>query len=77
MLGECIDNSSLECLFIVYPFVFEGKLVQYTGRIQRSKNPSVIFDYRDLKIDYFEKMFKRQKRYYTKLLNQICQKVKI
>ena len=66
--GEGIDISNLECLFIVYPFAFEGKLIQYIGRIQRSKNPPVIFDYRDLKIDYFEKMFKQRKRYYNKLL---------
>lgn len=66
--GEGIDIKSLECLFIVYPFAFEGKLVQYIGRIQRSENPPVIFDYRDLRIDYFEKMFKQRNRYYKKLL---------
>lgn len=66
--GEGIDISNLECLFIVYPFAFEGKLIQYIGRIQRSNNPPVIFDYRDSKIDYFEKMFKQRKRYYNKLL---------
>jgi len=66
--GEGIDISNLECLFIVYPFAFEGKLIQYIGRIQRSEKPPVIFDYRDSKIDYFEKMFKQRKRYYNKLL---------
>lgn len=43
--GEGIGISNLERLFIVYPF--EGNLVQYIGRIQRSKKPPVIFDYRD------------------------------
>lgn len=66
--GEGVDINNLECLFIVYPFAFEGKLVQYIGRIQRSENPPVIFDYRDPKIDYFEKMFKQRNRYYKKLL---------
>ena len=66
--GEGIDINNLECLFIVYPFAFEGKLIQYIGRIQRSEKPPVIFDYRDSKIDYFEKMFKQRKRYYNKLL---------
>jgi len=66
--GEGIDISNLECLFIVYPFAFEGKLIQYIGRIQRSEKQPVIFDYRDVKIDYFEKMFKQRKRYYNKLL---------
>ncbi len=66
--GEGIDISNLECLFIVYPFAFEGKLIQYIGRIQRSEKRPVIFDYRDTKIDYFEKMFKQRNRYYKKLL---------
>lgn len=65
--GEGIDINALECLFIVYPFAFEGKLVQYIGRVQRSGKPPVIFDYRDSKIDYFEKMFKQRNRYYNKL----------
>ena len=65
--GEGIDISALECLFIVYPFAFEGKLVQYIGRVQRSGKPPVIFDYRDSKIDYFDKMFKQRNRYYNKL----------
>ncbi|MBN1969183.1 MAG: DEAD/DEAH box helicase [Candidatus Delongbacteria bacterium] len=66
--GEGVDIDNLECLFIVYPFAFEGKLVQYIGRIQRSGKPPVIFDYRDTKIDYFNKMFKQRNRYYKKLL---------
>lgn len=66
--GEGIDVNNLDCLFIVYPFAFEGKLIQYIGRIQRSENRPVIFDYRDVKIEYFEKMFKQRKRYYNKLL---------
>ena len=66
--GEGVDIDNLECLFITYPFAFEGKLVQYIGRIQRSGKPPVIFDYRDSRIDYFEKMFKQRNRYYKKLL---------
>lgn len=66
--GEGVDVENLECLFIVYSFAFEGKLIQYIGRIQRSGKPPVIFDYRDSKIDYFDKMFKQRNRYYKKLL---------
>jgi superfamily II DNA or RNA helicase len=65
--GEGIDLNNLECLIIAYPFAFEGKLIQYIGRIQHSGNPPVIFDYRDSKIDYFEKMFMQRNRYYRKL----------
>ena len=66
--GKGVDIDNLGCLFITYPFAFEGKLVQYIGRIQRSGKPPVIFDYRDAKIDYFDKMFKQRNRYYKKLL---------
>jgi len=67
--GEGVDVDSLDCLFIVHPFAFEGKLVQYIGRIQRSGKPPVIFDFRDSRIDYFEKMFKMRRRYYRKLVH--------
>ena len=69
--GEGIDLNNLECLIIAYPFAFEGKLIQYIGRIQHSGNPPVIFDYRDSKIDYFEKMFKQRNRYYKKLTKKV------
>lgn len=69
---EGIDISNLECLFIVYPFAFEGKLIQYTGRIQRSEKQPVIFDYRDSRIDHFEKMFKQRMRYYKKLQKTVA-----
>ena len=70
--GEGIDISNLECLFIVYPFAFEGKLIQYIGRIQRSEKQPVIFDYRDSRIDHFEKMFKQRMRYYKKLRKTVA-----
>lgn len=38
------------------------------GRIQRSGKPPVIFDYRDLRIDYFDRMFKQRNRYYKKMM---------
>lgn len=69
--GEGIDLNNLECLIIAYPFAFEGKLIQYIGRIQHSGNPPVIFDYRDSKIDHFEKMFKQRNRYYKKLIKKV------
>jgi superfamily II DNA or RNA helicase len=68
--GEGIDIDKLDCLFLVYPFAFEGKLIQYIGRIQRSEKAPVIFDYRDSKIDYFEKLFKQRNRHYRKLLKR-------
>jgi len=38
LIGEGTDFPSLNCLFLVYPFSFEGKLIQYIGRIQRGQS---------------------------------------
>ena len=65
--GEGMDIENLDCLFLVYPFSFEGKLIQYIGRIQRSKGKQTIFDYRDKNIIYCEKLFKNRNRYYRKM----------
>jgi hypothetical protein len=57
----------LEVLFLVYPFSFEGKLVQYLWRLARNQDAKVIYDYRDGKIEYFDKLFKKRLAYYRKL----------
>ena len=68
--GEGSDIQNIECLFLVYPFSFEGKLIQYIGRVQRSEIAPTIYDYRDLKIDYLEKLFQKRNAYYKKI-NQL------
>lgn len=62
--GEGIDVDQFDCLFLVYPFAFKGKLIQYIGRITRSNQLPVIYDYRDRQIEYFEKLFKKRNRFY-------------
>jgi superfamily II DNA or RNA helicase len=67
LIGEGTDLPFFNCLFLVYPFAFSGKLTQYIGRIQRGDNANkVIYDYRDHRIDYLEKFFKKRLRYYKK-----------
>lgn len=67
LLGEGTDFPNLDCLFSVYPFAFSGKLTQYIGRIQRGTHKSkTIYDYRDIKVEYLEKFFKKRKSYYKK-----------
>lgn len=68
-MGEGIDIDVLDCLFLVYPCSFEGKLIQYIGRVQRSENVPAIYDYRDLNIPHLEKMFQKRNKYYNKLAN--------
>ncbi|MDN5289651.1 MAG: Type restriction protein res subunit [Mucilaginibacter sp.] len=65
--GEGTDIQDIGCLFLVYPFAFEGKLIQYIGRVQRSEISPVIYDYRDHKIGYLERLFQKRNLYYKKL----------
>ncbi len=67
-IGEGTDIGVLDCLILAYPFSFEGKLIQYIGRVQRSQVAPVIYDYRDYKIEYLNNMFKQRNKYYRKLL---------
>ncbi len=68
--GEGFDLDQISCLFLVYPFSFEGKLIQYMGRVQRSEVAPVIYDYRDIRIDYLNRMFLKRNVYYRKLEKQ-------
>ncbi|PSL19206.1 DEAD/DEAH box helicase [Chitinophaga ginsengisoli] len=68
--GEGTDLDNATCLFLVYPFSFEGKLIQYIGRVQRSEIAPVIYDYRDVRIDYLNKLFLKRNTYYRKLIRQ-------
>lgn len=65
--GEGTDIQNIECLFLVYPFAFEGKLIQYIGRVQRSEISPTIYDYRDHKIGYLERLFQKRNLYYKKI----------
>lgn len=67
LVGEGTDFDNLDCLFLVYPFAFSGKLTQYIGRIQRGNTRNkYIYDYRDQKVDFLENLFRKRLRYYKK-----------
>ncbi|MEI7502533.1 MAG: DEAD/DEAH box helicase family protein [Paludibacter sp.] len=68
--GEGSDLQNANSLFLVYPFAFEGKLIQYIGRVQRSEVTPTIYDYRDVKIDYLNKLFLKRNTYYRKIEKQ-------
>ena len=67
-MGEGADIDALDCLVLAYPFAFEGKLIQYIGRVQRSSIKPSIYDYRDHKIEYLENLFKHRNKHYRKLV---------
>jgi superfamily II DNA or RNA helicase len=67
MLGEGSDFPNLDCLFLVFPFSFSGKLAQYVGRVGRNgAGKARVFDYRDSEIEYLEKMFRKRCGFYRK-----------
>ncbi|QIY85186.1 DEAD/DEAH box helicase family protein [Chryseobacterium sp. NEB161] len=68
--GEGSDLPNINSLFLVYPFSFKGKLIQYIGRVQRSEINPTIYDYRDIKIDYLNKLFLKRNTYYRKIAKQ-------
>lgn len=68
--GEGTDLQTATCLFLVYPFSFKGKLIQYIGRVQRSEITPIIYDYRDHKIEYLERLFLKRNTYYRNLDKQ-------
>lgn len=68
--GEGSDIQNISTLFLVYPFSFHGKLIQYIGRVQRSEINPTIYDYRDIQIDYLNKMFLKRNIYYRKITKQ-------
>lgn len=69
--GEGTDIQGLNCLFLIYPFSFEGKLIQYIGRVQRSELTPTIYDFRDIHIDYLNKLFLKRNTYYRKIDKQL------
>lgn len=68
--GEGTDLSNISTVFLVYPFSFEGKLIQYIGRVQRSEIAPTIYDYRDYKVAYLEMLFQKRNLFYRKLYRE-------
>ena len=69
--GEGVDVRGISCLILAFPFSFEGKLIQYMGRLRDIGNQKTIIDYRDSQIPFLEKQFKQRERYYKKLKSKV------
>ena len=66
--GEGVDVSGFDSLFLVSPISFEGKLVQYMGRLRRGESDKRIFDVHDPKVELLEKSFKKRMAVYTRMV---------
>lgn len=69
-VGEGFDNPRLDTLFLIMPFSWKGTLSQYCGRIHRNyegKNEVLIFDYIDICVPVFDKMYQKRLKGYKQL----------
>ena len=66
LLGEGFDLHILDALVLAYPFSFEGKLIQYIGRIERGNQNRTIYDYHDELTPVLSRMYKSRLRHYKK-----------
>ena len=69
--GEGVDIRGISCLILAFPFSFEGKLVQYMGRLRDIGVQKTVVDYQDALIPFLDKQFKQRERHYKKLKAKI------
>ncbi|MBI4681273.1 MAG: DEAD/DEAH box helicase family protein, partial [Nitrospirae bacterium] len=69
-IGEGFDDPRLDTLFLVMPFSFKGKIIQYAGRLHRlhpKKTEIRIYDYVDVNIPVLLRMYKKRFNTYKAL----------
>ncbi len=69
-IGEGFDEPRLDTLFLAMPISWKGTLQQYAGRLHRlfeGKNEALIYDYVDIHIQVFEKMYNRRLSGYSSI----------
>jgi superfamily II DNA or RNA helicase len=62
-IGEGFDEPRLDTLFLAMPISWKGTLQQYAGRLHRlfaGKKEVLIYDYVDIHVQVFEKMYNRR-----------------
>jgi very-short-patch-repair endonuclease len=66
-IGEGFDEPRLDTLFLAMPVSWRGTVAQYAGRLHRlsdSKREVRVYDYADLDVPVFSRMFDRRCRGY-------------
>ena len=69
-VGEGFDLPRLDALFLVMPFGFEGKLIQYVGRLHRNhtnKSEVRVYDYIDQHVPIVQHMAKKRAKGFKKM----------
>lgn len=76
-IGEGFNFPRLDTLMLAAPIKFEGRLIQYVGRLNRmyeGKKDVIVYDYVDTHIGFFDRQYKSRLRTYWKLGYQIISK---
>ncbi|MCX6753481.1 MAG: DEAD/DEAH box helicase, partial [Candidatus Nomurabacteria bacterium] len=68
LLGEGFDIHNIDTVVLAFPFSFEGKLIQYIGRL-RGEGVKHIIDFHDKNVEFLDRQFKKRNKFYNKLLN--------
>ena len=69
-VGEGFDYPRLDALFLALPIAWKGKVAQYAGRLHRNypgKTEVCIYDYIDIHIPVFEKMYQKRLKSYSSI----------
>ena len=69
-IGEGFDDPKLDTLFLTMPVSWRGTIAQYVGRLHRLHEANVrprVYDYADLDVPMFARMFDRRCRGYEAL----------
>lgn len=67
LLGEGFDVHGIDTIVLAFPFSFEGKLVQYIGRL-RGEGLKYVIDFHDEKVEFLDRQFKKRKKFYKEKL---------
>jgi superfamily II DNA or RNA helicase len=69
LIGEGFDCRELSTLFLATPIKFDGRLLQYLGRVLRpapGKDRARVFDYVDVNVGPLKAAFKARRRVYAR-----------
>lgn len=73
LIGEGFDLPELSCLFLTTPVSFDGRILQYLGRILRpapNKAFALVYDYVDINVEMLVNAAKKRQRLYQRISNK-------
>jgi len=74
LIGEGFDARCLRAVFLATPIAFDGRLLQYLGRILRpapGKDRATVYDYVDVNVGVLEHSANRRQRVYAALGGEV------